>query len=212
MLTKTTVLVMILAAAARTQDLNGPIGVLRGDLMSWAGTSRIGEFTLRNTDNLVYRCSYDDKTYFERENQRITMAGAEKGDRLEVVSDRRQGSEACYARTVHVLDTRPAAVVPGVRPRLHTYHSPTELFAPRGDLTFTGMVLRISADTLILRTRSGERKAIRLRPDTRYSTDGQAAGRESLPVNTRIFVRAGKNLDDEVEAYQIVWGDILQPQ
>ena len=28
---------------------------------------------------------------------------------------------------------------------------------------------------------------------------------------TRVFVRAGKNLDDQVEAYQIIWGDIMEP-
>jgi hypothetical protein len=26
-----------------------------------------------------------------------------------------------------------------------------------------------------------------------------------------VFVRAGKNLDDQVEAYQIIWGDIMEP-
>jgi len=32
-----------------------------------------------------------------------------------------------------------------------------------------------------------------------------------LKPNTRVFVRAGKNLEDQIEAYQIVWGEILQP-
>jgi hypothetical protein len=31
-------------------------------------------------------------------------------------------------------------------------------------------------------------------------------------VNTRVFVRAGKSFDNEVEAYQVVWGEILQPR
>jgi hypothetical protein len=28
----------------------------------------------------------------------------------------------------------------------------------------------------------------------------------------RVFVRAGKNLYDEVEAYQVIWGAILNPR
>jgi hypothetical protein len=31
-------------------------------------------------------------------------------------------------------------------------------------------------------------------------------------VNTVVFVRAGKNLRDEVEANQVIWGGILQPE
>jgi hypothetical protein len=32
-----------------------------------------------------------------------------------------------------------------------------------------------------------------------------------LKPTTRVFVRAGKNLDEQVEAYQIIWGDIMEP-
>jgi hypothetical protein len=32
-----------------------------------------------------------------------------------------------------------------------------------------------------------------------------------LAVNTRVFVRAGKTIYDEVEAFQVIWGDILKP-
>jgi hypothetical protein len=30
-------------------------------------------------------------------------------------------------------------------------------------------------------------------------------------MNARVFVRAGRNLDDNIEAYQVMWGDILRP-
>jgi hypothetical protein len=30
-------------------------------------------------------------------------------------------------------------------------------------------------------------------------------------VNERVFVRGGRNLEDEIEAYQVVWGGILRP-
>jgi len=42
--------------------------------------------------------------------------------------------------------------------------------------------------------------------------EGQPAEVGSLRANLVVFVRAGKNLDQEVEAYQVVWGEILQPE
>jgi hypothetical protein len=32
-----------------------------------------------------------------------------------------------------------------------------------------------------------------------------------LKPNTRVFIRAGKNFEDQVEAYQVIWGEILHP-
>ena len=34
----------------------------------------------------------------------------------------------------------------------------------------------------------------------------------SLKPNMRVFVRAGKDLYDQVEAYQVIWGKILDPK
>jgi hypothetical protein len=31
-------------------------------------------------------------------------------------------------------------------------------------------------------------------------------------VNTRVFVRAGRALDGDVEAYQVMWGDVVGAQ
>jgi hypothetical protein len=33
-----------------------------------------------------------------------------------------------------------------------------------------------------------------------------------LKPNMRVFVRAGRNLYNEVEAYQVIWGTILMPR
>ena len=198
-----------LAGSVMAQQ-NAPIGVLRGSLVSWAGTSRTGQLTFRGSESRLYVCSYDDKTWFERQNQRIAVSGAEAGDRLEVVSDRHPGSDVCYARTVHILDT-PLPLVPGARRQLRTYQGASEVFAPRGDLTFAGTVVSIAPAVLVLRTRSGELRTIALRPDTRYLTEGQAATHDNLVPQTRVFIRGGRNLDNQVEAYQVVWGEILRP-
>jgi hypothetical protein len=204
-------LILILAAATATAQESAPSGFLRGQLLSWAGTPRAGEFIFQAAENHIYFCSYDEKTYFEREKRHITIAGTEKGDRLEVVSDQRQGSSVCYARTVHIMDEARIVKFPGVRPRAHPVNTP-DLAATRGTLAFSGVVLKVTPETLYLRSRAGERSAIRLRSDTRYLMEGQPAEVGSLRANLVVFVRAGKNIDNEVEAYQVVWGEILQPE
>jgi hypothetical protein len=202
---------ILFAATMAFGQENGPAGLLKGDLLAWNGTTFAGQFTFHTADDHTYSCSYDGKTYFERENQRITMAGAAKGDRIEVVSDHRQAVNLCYALTVHVLDTPRAYVVPGLRPRPRPAAATRDLFPVRGDLTISGVVLRLTPDVLILRARSGEHKTIRLRPDTKFLTEGESTGSGTPRANTVVFVRARKNLDDEIEAYQVIWGEILQP-
>jgi len=204
------VIVLVVAATATAQE-NAPPGFLRGDLLSWTGT-RSGQFTFRAAaGDRLYSCSYDDKTYIELENRRITLALAQTGDRVELVSDRRLGSPLCYARTVHVLEPQRTFFVPGVRPRLRTASATSALFIPHPNLSFSGAVVRLTSDALILRSRSGERSVVRLRPDTRYIAQGQTAEPGNLPVNTLVYIRGGRNLYDEVEAYQVIWGEILQP-
>src|SRR4029077_14898663 len=70
---------LVLAMAAAAQE-SAPAGILRGDLEACSGNGGSGELTFRNADNRVYQCAYDDKTYFERENQRISVLATEKGD------------------------------------------------------------------------------------------------------------------------------------
>ena len=42
--------------------------------------------------------------------------------------------------------------------------------------------------------------------------NGEIVEAANLRPNMRVFVRAGKDLYDQLEAYQVVWGDILRPQ
>ena len=208
---KTVCIAILWTAVAAWAQENAPSGFLRGDLVSWTGT-RSGQFVFRAAAaDRIYSCSYDDKTYIERDNQRITLALAQTGDRLELVSDRRLGSSVCYARTVHVIEPPRTFFVPGVRPRLRTASTASTLFFPHPSLSFSGAVMRLTSDSLILRSRTGQQSVVRLRPDTRYVAQGQTAEPANLPVNTLVFIRGGKNIYDEVEAYQVIWGEILQP-
>jgi hypothetical protein len=73
------------------------------------------------------------------------------------------------------------------------------------------VIYRINAEKLVLHTRADGDLNILLRKDTRYLQDGQVVEPEELKPNTRVFVNAGKDLYNEVEAYQVVWGKILEP-
>jgi hypothetical protein len=197
--------------AAFAQD-DAPTGLLHGDLLTWSGAARSGEVVFRNTDNRVYQCAFDDKTYVERSGSRTDVPGMQPGDRVEVLTDRRERGGLCYARTIHVIDAQPVRALPVSRPRSRVIpYTAGDLFLPRGDLTIAGIVVRLKPTELTLRTRTNERKIVLLRPDTRYLTEGQSLDRQSLNLQTRVFIRAGRNLDNEIEAYQIVWGDALAP-
>ncbi len=51
-----------------------------------------------------------------------------------------------------------------------------------------------------------------LRKDTRYLGDGAQQDAAAVLVNIRVFVRAGPNLYGGIEAYQVMWGEIIEVQ
>jgi hypothetical protein len=167
---------------------------------------------LRTPENKVYRFEFDSKTYFERDKRRVNAARLRSGDALEIVSDRGEAPALRYARIVHVLDEAPQVRFSPYLERLRQYRSATEHIVPRGSLTFSGIVSRIEGGAVILRTRTDGEKTILLRPDTRFLHRGAVVDSSALAQTMRVFVRAGRNLDDEIEAYQVVWGEILNPR
>ncbi len=162
-----------------------PVGIIRGDVVS----TQAGELTIRNNQNIVLGCFYDARTYFERDRQSIVAGGLVAGDPVEVVADR---TPNCYARTVQVVRTR--------RPQRY----PAELLTPRGDMAFGGVVVRRGGRMITIKTRNGE-IMLRLRPDTRYLGDGLRLDAEALLVNAHVFIRGGRNVDGDMEAYQVIW-------
>jgi hypothetical protein len=79
-----------------------------------------------------------------------------------------------------------------------------------GNLTFAGVVARLNGESLVLRTRDGEQTLL-IRHDTRYVENGDTVEAAQLRPNMRVFIRAGRNLYEQVEAYQVIWGSILDP-
>jgi len=170
-----------------------------------------GEFSIRAADNRVLRYQFDRKTYVEREERLIEAARLTAGEQVEVLSDAVAGFPLRYARTVHVI--QPVAPPrPKTLGRLRAYDPKNEPAVRAGNLTYSGVVFRLNSERVVLHTREAGDLSILLRKDTRYLADGQVVDVESLKPNMRVFVRAGKDLYNDVEAYQVIWGAILTPR
>ena len=182
------------------------MGIIRGPLISREGCILLVEIA----EGKQTTCTFDIRTGMERDGQRIEAAALAVGDRLEMVTDNRPGG--CYIRTVHVLDVPVQNQGPGRRPSMkREYSNATERFAPRGDMTATGLVVELSDAWITIRTRGEGNKQFLLRHDTRFVGDGMRTVREALARGTRVFLRAGRNFEGVVEAYQVIWGEILKP-
>ena len=198
------VIIPLALAAMLAAEEPPPIGILRGKFVKFAGGETRGEFSLATSDNKTYACIYDEKTYVENNRLRVSIAALTTEDIIDVLSDRAKAPGRCYARTIHVVNESQTA-----KGRTRPYKLVTEHIAPRGDLTFSGVVLRVGVDAMILRTRTDGEKAIKLRQDTKYVYGGSLVEPSMLVPNMRVFVRAGRNLSNDIEAYQIAWGEIL---
>ena len=185
-----------------------------GVLLERDTNAAAGEFAIRAPDNQVYRYRFDGKTLVQRDtfSGNVGSGGIghlNPGDRVTVESDPVAGSLLRYARTVQVVSGQPQRKLPDNRPE-STGFPLLDLTPHTGNLTFSGVVSRLSGQSLVLRTRAGEQTLL-IRRDTRYVDNGDTVEAAQLQTNMRVFVRAGKNLYEQVEAYQVIWGSILDP-
>lgn len=201
----------IVAASISAAQTPAPVPALvRGVLLERDTETPSGEFSVRAPDNQVFRYQFDRKTYVERENRMIEVKRLEPGEKVEVVSDVVSGSALRYARTIHVMPDAPPPR-PSSLSRLRNTRPAADRI-PAGNMTFSGVVFRLTNDLLVLHTREGGEQPLILRKDTRYVQDGEIVDAATLKLNTRVFIRAGKDLYEQVEAYQVIWGRILEPK
>ena len=178
-------------------------GFTRGTLVRAEG----GSIEVRPVNGKPLFCTFDTRTWIERDKKRAGMDALESGVPVEVLTDVRAGR--CYTRTIRLVNSLTPVAAP--TRRLPTRSPLLENLFPRGNMTFGGVVLRSSPTVLVLRTRTEPEKVIRLRDDTRFLDSGVPVSAADIAVNTRVFVRAGKSFENVLEAYQVVWGEIAGP-
>lgn len=195
-----------------------PAALVRGVLLERDPQTAEGEFSVRLADNRVLRYRFDQKTFVERERDLIDVARLRPGEKVEVVSDSIPGFVLRYARTVHVLeDPQPLPRLTATsHGRYRAYRSVEErdrsLVLPTGNLTYSGVVSVLTPDRLILHTRNGGEQTLVVGKETRFVQNGALVAADTLQLNTRVFIRAGRDLYDQVQAYQVIWGSILDPK
>lgn len=197
------------AVCAAAQTASPAPAILSGNLLEWEVSKSAGEISVRSASYQVFRFTFDAKTYFEREQQRISAENLHKGDLLEVVSDAAPGTALRYARTVHVVERRPPLRPLSIASR--AWRSSLDQIMPLGSLTLSGVVCRLDGPRMVLHTRRDGDKTVLLREDTRYLDNGAQVAASALVLNLRVFVRGSRNFEDDIEAYQVVWGEILDP-
>jgi len=185
-----------------------PPGVLRGFLVAGG---KVDQFVVRSNGN-EFPFRRNCLTWVERDDQRIAFTDLRPGEHIEVICDR-DDPVPHYARVIHVITEAKREAI--TRSSYESYRlpvNPIESLAPRGDLVLSGFVSQLIGDAMLLRTRNDGVKTIYLRSDTRFLEGGLRVDATELRPHTRIFVRAGTTLDNEIVAFQVVWGSILVPE
>jgi hypothetical protein len=201
---------VLVTSGSMSAQLTMPVGIVRGAVVGWNGSSKSGELAVRGSADTIFSCLYDARTYIERDHQTIAMTALAAGDPVEVLADHKPGSPACYTRIVYVT-RNPSRLFETQRSRLRPVSSSTESLVARGTLTFGGVVMRTGFSRMTIKMRTGEVTVV-LRPDTRYVCDGFRVDASTPLVNKHIFLRAGHDLDGGLEAYQVFWSDTMTPK
>jgi hypothetical protein len=96
--------------------------------------------------------------------------------------------------------------------RIRQRRSVTDQIFPRGNVVQAGIIVRLTPELIVLRTRHDGEQTFLLRQDTRYLDSGMATDFSKLETNIHVSVRAGMNLDNKLEVFQIIWGRIDGPK
>lgn len=180
---------------------------VRGVLLEREGDEREGQLSVRGADHHVRVLLYDGATASQREDRAVAATALRAGDLLEAVC---HGHPEPRCRAARIVVARPAPASPAAWPRIG-WGRPDwgPGWPPRGHLLLAGVIAEVFTDRIRLRTRGGGEYLLRLRDDTSLIGDGVAAGAGQLRVNMHVFVRAGRGLEGDLEAFQVVWGRIL---
>jgi hypothetical protein len=179
-------------------------------------TESSGEFSIRTSTDEVIRYRFDPATAVSREQRAVQAASLLSGDRVEVESSPLPDSHLRLARAVMVVEAAQPNHFPRNRPE--PYHADSyvsegdRLLLNRGNLLLSGVVSRFFDGALILHTREKGEQTFRVRSDTRFLAGGARARAADLKPDTRVFIRAGRDVFGATEVYEVAWGQILEPR
>lgn len=204
-------MLVVVASAVMAQDHPHPPRPLapltRGVFQEWNGSTSSGTFLFQTPDEQKHTCAFSGRTYFELDHKRAHITTLQAGNTVEVLSERIAEPPQCRALIVRVILETPTTL------RVRRPFAPvTEPILPRGNLLFTGIVVRTDENAFLLRTRAGQSHWFQLRKDTRFTAEGVAAERGDLPLNRPVHIRAGRSFENDLEAFSIMWGEILKPR
>ncbi len=201
---KTVCVVILSACLAGAEEM--PSGYFRGAMLDFDGTPAAGTLRAKSAAGDTYTCMYDAKSYLEFEKQRVKVNQLREGDPLEVLAYRRAGETSCYVLSLQVLPPPVKA-----RPTRRIDVTPSKTIRPavvrHGTQSFAGVVTQVNATAVTVRTRTEERTFL-LRPDTRFFGNGLKMDAKDVSVNQRLSVEAGRNLEGQLEAFQLTWGEL----
>lgn len=173
-----------------------------------------GTLRIRAPERHIYQVQYAEDLGVEWRGRQLPLSSLVIGDLLEMDLERHTREAPPVLLRARLVDPAPSGgdapkTAKLQAPPIIPYRSPTESFAPRGQLTYSGVVSDLGAAHLTLQQRKGGRITLRLRPDTRYLREGLVKQQGDLDLQTMVFVRAGRGYDGVIEAFQVVWGGIL---
>lgn len=204
-----------LAAAQPAVESQRQLATLGGVVLD-ADRETAGEFSIHLATHEVVRYRYDASTLVHRAQRTAAAAALQTGDRVEVDSKPVTDSTLRYATVVRVIEAAEPVHAAPARPTAYhpdSYVSPSDrLLLMRGNLQVAGMVARCDDGQLVIRTREHGEQSFRLRADTRYLEGGARVTSADLKPDTRVFVRAGRDLFGASEVYEVAWGQILEPR
>lgn len=188
-----------------------PTGYFRGSLVSWEGTPASGTLSAANASNEVFTCRYDSKSYIELDHWHVKVDKLQAGDPIKVLAQRKMGETTCHILSLVVEDPpKPVVMRPGHKPEPPRPAEPKAVkftTSRRNHENTAGVVKEITAQSVTLRTRDGER-IFELRPETRYLGNGLKMELSDVQVNQRLSVEAAQSPNGDWEAVQLTWGDL----
>lgn len=187
---------LALLLAAATASAQAPRAM--ETVLSRAGASELAW----KTGDAEQACRIDSSTHYDTLTRPLRA-----GDRAALwIWEPAPGD--CRVLSARLLISPPA----GERPRVRLNLNPLDSIFQRGNMQYSGVVLTVAGNRMTVQTRTAGRLTFLLRPDTHYLFGGARVALAEVPINRRVYVRAGTTFEGHLEAFRVAWGHILQPE